>query len=107
MGMNRHEQECTKADKVKADKYPSISPCAYCVWNPVKLVDPDGNEAIDDGWNVDNQSKTITRVNLHGGDYTQYVVGDGASVRYNTSRNELLNEYKDYKVIDNAPGSRN
>ena len=30
-----------------ADKYPSISPYAYCAWNPVKLVDPDGNE-IDD-----------------------------------------------------------
>ena len=27
-----------------ADKYPSISPYAYCAWNPVKLVDPDGNE---------------------------------------------------------------
>ena len=27
------------------DKYPSISPYAYCAWNPVKLVDPDGNEA--------------------------------------------------------------
>lgn len=23
-----------------ADKYPSISPHAYCAWNPVKLVDP-------------------------------------------------------------------
>ena len=87
-----------------ADKYPSVSPYAYCAWNPVKLVDSDWNEAIDDGWNVDNQSKTITRVNLHGGDYTQYVAGDGASVRYNTSRNGLLNEYKDYKVIDNALG---
>ena len=31
-----------------ADKYPSISPYAYCAWNPVKLVDPDGNEAIMD-----------------------------------------------------------
>ena len=27
-----------------ADKYPGISPYAYCVWNPVKLVDPDGEE---------------------------------------------------------------
>ena len=27
-----------------ADKYPSISPYAYCAWNPVKLVDPDGME---------------------------------------------------------------
>ncbi len=25
-----------------SDKYPSISPYAYCAWNPVKLVDPDG-----------------------------------------------------------------
>ena len=25
-----------------SDKYPSLSPYAYCAWNPVKLVDPDG-----------------------------------------------------------------
>ena len=27
-----------------SDKYPSISPYAYCAWNPIKLVDPDGSE---------------------------------------------------------------
>ena len=27
-----------------AGKYPSISPYAYCAWNPVKLVDPDGRK---------------------------------------------------------------
>ena len=27
-----------------ADKYPGISPYAYCAWNPQKLVDPDGRE---------------------------------------------------------------
>ena len=27
-----------------ADKYPSISPYAYCAWNPVRLVDPDGRD---------------------------------------------------------------
>lgn len=27
-----------------ADKYPNISPYAYCNWNPVRLVDPDGEE---------------------------------------------------------------
>ena len=27
-----------------SDKYPGISPYAYCAWNPVKLVDPDGKE---------------------------------------------------------------
>ena len=31
-----------------ADKYPSISPYAYCAWNPVVLVDPDGKECIAD-----------------------------------------------------------
>ena len=27
-----------------SDKYPSISPYAYCAWNPVQLVDPDGRD---------------------------------------------------------------
>ena len=30
-----------------SDKYPSISPYAYCAWNPVKLVDPDGRDWYD------------------------------------------------------------
>ena len=28
------------------DKYPSFSPYAYCAWNPVKLVDPDGDSCV-------------------------------------------------------------
>ena len=31
-----------------ADKYPSISPYAYCAWNPVKLVDPEGEETEEE-----------------------------------------------------------
>ena len=26
------------------DKYPEISPYAYCAWNPMKYVDPDGRD---------------------------------------------------------------
>ena len=29
-----------------ADKYPNISPYAYCSWNPVKYVDPDGRIVV-------------------------------------------------------------
>ena len=38
-----------------ADKYPSISPYAYCAWNPVKLVDPDGNQT----WKPDSDGNLI------------------------------------------------
>ena len=33
-----------------ADKYPYISSYAYCAWNPVKLVDPDGR--MIDEWDI-------------------------------------------------------
>ena len=29
------------------DKYPHISPYAYCNWNPVKYVDPDGRDTVN------------------------------------------------------------
>lgn len=29
-----------------ADKYPSISPYAYCAWNPVRLIDPTGDTIV-------------------------------------------------------------
>lgn len=52
-----------------ADKYPSISPYAYCAWNPVRLVDPDGNTMTDfqdkDGnliMHVDDESNAVFRL---------------------------------------------
>ena len=48
-----------------ADKYPSISPYAYCAWNPVRLVDPDGRdiwELTEDGklnWVKASKTETI------------------------------------------------
>ncbi len=53
-----------------ADKYPSISPYAYCAWNPVKLVDPDGR--MIDEWRVDVNSGEVTKVGNKGGNTTDY-----------------------------------
>ena len=29
-----------------ADKYPNITPYNYCMWNPIKVVDPDGMDTV-------------------------------------------------------------
>lgn len=44
-----------------ADKYPNVSPYAYCAWNPVKLIDPDGRDwydLLEDGTLVRNEEKS-------------------------------------------------
>ena len=51
-----------------ADKYPSISPYAYCAWTPVKLVDPDGNEPwyrLISGYDRNNAPKAPTATRIH------------------------------------------
>lgn len=51
-----------------ADKYPSISPYAYCAWNPVKLVDPDGRDV----WEVSKDGH-VQRKSDEGGNKKQIV----------------------------------
>jgi len=64
-----------------ADKYPNISPYAYCAWNPVKLVDSDGMEVsgppksritVRNGkvvLNIDNlHNSTRNRINTYNND---------------------------------------
>ena len=50
-----------------SDKYPSLSPYAYCAWNPLKLVNPDGRTI----WLVDEDGTNIQynpNMELQGGD---------------------------------------
>ena len=35
-----------------ADKYPNISPYAYCGWNPINAIDPAGKEWKDIDGNI-------------------------------------------------------
>ena len=42
-----------------ADKYPGISPYAYCAWNPLKLVDPDGMDVYING---DQADRSVERL---------------------------------------------
>lgn len=49
-----------------ADKYPSISPYAYCAWNPVKLVDPEGKEmTASNDWYRDAKGYVHWDANVH------------------------------------------
>ena len=54
-----------------SDKYPSISPYAYCAWNPVKLVDPDG----EDIWEINQQGKIVNHIKSNDRD-AFYIVDD-------------------------------
>ena len=39
-----------------ADKYPGVSPYAYCAWNPIIIIDPSGNDGVKI---IDKQKHTI------------------------------------------------
>ena len=90
-----------------ADKYPGMSPYNYCAGNPVKLVDPDGEEFISDGWIVDHSSKTVTHISDKGGNTDQYVCSpDGMfPLTYkNTSITDLRKFYEcdGYRLVESS-----
>jgi RHS repeat-associated protein len=77
----------------KSDKYASLSPYVYCADNPVKLVDPNGEEIDDnlDKWKYNKDTKKLTWVSNAGGKYHQTVVETE-----NTSFGERVNRTIDY-----------
>ena len=72
-----------------ADKYPSISPYAYCAWNPVKLVDPDGEEIS-------------THTDKDGNVVMVYNDGDNGVYRHNGDREFTERELKSQYCLSNT-----
>ena len=71
-----------------ADKYPSISPYAYCAWNPVKLVDPDGCDV----WSLsDDGTMKWERKAEH-----DVIMYKGKKITLSNSDNVFGTGYKDY-----------
>ena len=91
-----------------ADKYPSISPYAYCAWNPVKLVDPDGEEISTHTDELGNVVKVYNDgdngVYRHKGDrnYTQKELQEN----YSASNTFATDENRYSKAIYTRPDQR-
>ena len=104
-----------------ADKYPSISPYAYCAWNPIKLVDPNGMEVDDPPSKFKNIGPVIPKSDFIGWHYGNleencnvyakeqmrvagYSVGGGddkANIKpYNENKKPKSNEAEFNKAVD-------
>ena len=79
-----------------ADKYPSINPYAYCAWNLVKLVDPDGRDI----WEIDNEGNVVNRISDNTRDIF-YIVDD------NGNRNEEISISFDNIIISSFKSNYN
>ena len=79
-----------------ADKYPSLSPYAYCAWNPVLFVDPDGEEKLI--YYTVNRPKQSSFKGENA-----YVSFEKALETYKKNCNLLrsANRYKDHKGVIN------
>ena len=72
-----------------ADKYPNISPYAYCGWNPVNRIDPDG-KLWETAWDIANVGMDIQslRSNVSNGNVSGALL-DGAGLVLDVSASIL------------------
>ena len=77
-----------------ADKYPSISPYAYCAWNSVKLVDPEGGEITDFKDKKGNLLKHIE----DGQSVSYKITGTGAHEHFEYESGNINAENIDYQT---------
>lgn len=86
-----------------SDKYPSISPYAYCAWNPVKLVDPDGREIWIKG--SDGNEYQYKNGKLYNKDGSEYTGNDDFATRVQKDLNTLKEKGMN-KEVTHLEGSK-
>ena len=72
-----------------ADKYPFISPYAYCAWKPIKLIDPSGDTVIIKGEHADRAVAQLQTSNM---DISRSETGKLSVDLHGKSRDDLSQE---------------
>ena len=91
-----------------ADKYPSLSPYNYCMWNPVKLIDPDGTDV----WEV-TENGHVKHKDTTGGIQKQtvlYANGNTATfrgIKYHTIMLDLEDKEDESNDVNSSYGDEN